>query len=229
MKQIVLDTETTGFYKHDRVIEIGAVEIINGRIEDRFHHYINPGIPIGADATRVHGISNAMLKDKPDFAAIAPELIDLLQDVQVIIHNAPFDVYYINFALALRSQREGIEYQPMEDMCNKVVDSLAIARDKFSGQQNSLDALIARFGIDASDREKRHGALIDARLLAQVYQAMCVTQSSFNLQSGLVDKTTAQVKEMKSIDKLGDFQRIQPTEAEKREHMAFMQRLRKNS
>ena len=231
MRRIILDTETTGFYKHDRIIEVGAVEIVNGKIEDRLNYYINPGaaVFIGADATRVHGITRDMLKDKPDFAQVMQEFLELITGAQLIFHNAPFDTYYLNFELALCALRQGGEYKPMKDFCHEVIDTLIIAREKFPGQQNSLDALIARFGVDASARAQRHGALIDARLLAEIYQAMCVTQSSFELEAEMRRTASGALEEEIDIRALGDLTLIQPNAAEKEAHTSLMTRLKESS
>ena len=225
MRQIFLDTETTGFFKHDRIVEIGAVEMANGQIEDKLHHYVNPGVTMDAEVTRIHGITNEMLADKPDFAQIVPELIELIRGAQLIVHNAPFDIYYINFELALCAQRQGKEYEPAQKFYADLVDTLVIAREKFPGRPNSLDALIARFNIEASARAERHGALIDARLLANVYQAMCTTQSSFELES--IEQSSAKGHSARAIDIQipKDLTLVQPSAAEKEAHFALMKKI----
>lgn len=163
MREIVLDTETTGLDPQDghRIIEIGALEIQNlmptGR---KLHLYINPQRDIDADAEKVHGISGAFLADKPLFEEIASEFLDFVQDDPIVIHNAPFDVGFLNAELARLS------HPPLEQI--RIVDTLPIARRKFPGAKASLDALCKRFEIDNSHRDL-HGALIDADLLAAVY------------------------------------------------------------
>ena len=223
MKQIVLDIETTGIYKSDRMIEVGAVEIVNGSIKEVFHQYVNPGIPIPLQATRIHGITDDMVRDEPSFEEVADSLINLVRDAQLIIHNAPFDVYYINFELALLAQKKKRECVFVQDLCGELVDSLIIAREKFPGQPNSLDALIARFGIEAGDRADKHGALIDAKLLASVYLAMCFTQSSFDLDAAMNE---ARLKDLNvDISSLGPFKLVQPSAEEEEAHKALMKEL----
>jgi len=216
MRQIFLDIETTGLYRTDRIIEIGIAEIINGNVEEVFHQYINPTIPIPTQATRIHGINDEMVKDKPLFSEVADSLAAQIKDAKLIIHNAPFDSYYINFELALLAQQGKREYISIQDLCAELVDSLVVARTKFPGQPNNLDALIARFNIEASGRAEKHGALVDAVLLAKVYQAMCFTQSSLNLEAVTSE---ARLKSLNvDISSLGPFKLIKPTEAEEEAH-----------
>lgn len=164
MREIVLDTETTGFdpTQGDRIVEIGAIEILNhlptGKV---FHRYINPQRDMPAEAFAVHGLSSEFLSDKPLFSEIAQEFYDFLgEDSHLVIHNASFDVKFINAELSA----VGFPQLPW----SRAIDTLDMARRKFPGAQNSLDALCRRFGIDNSGREK-HGALLDSELLAEVY------------------------------------------------------------
>jgi len=169
MRQIVLDTETTGLSPADgdRIIEIGCVELLNRKLTGRnLHHYINPERDSHPDALRVHGLTTEFLSDKPKFAAIAPELLDYLAGAdEVIIHNAPFDVGFLN------AEFERLGLPPFTERVGAVVDSLAMAKDMFPGQRNGLDALCSRLGVDNSGRTL-HGALLDAELLADVYIGM---------------------------------------------------------
>lgn len=163
MREIVLDTETTGLDHRsgDRLIEIGCVEIVNRFITGRnFHRYLNPERAVHPDAFAVHGLSDAFLADKPRFAEVAEELVDFIADDPLVIHNASFDVGFLN-AEFRRIERPAINP-------DRVVDTLAIARRRHPGAQNSLDALCARYGIDNS-RRKKHGALLDAEILAEIY------------------------------------------------------------
>src|SRR5215213_4339788 len=163
MREIVLDTETTGTdpAAGDRVIEIGCVELVNHVPSGRTYHvYVNPERPVSAGALAVHGLTNAFLADKPVFAAIADDLLAFVGDGRLVIHNAGFDVAFLNAEFA----RTGHPALPLE----QVVDTLALARRKHPGASNSLDALCARYGIDNSRRTK-HGALLDAEILAEVY------------------------------------------------------------
>ncbi len=167
MELIVLDTETTGLspLQGDRMVEIGAIRVSHREIRRDcvFHHYINPGRPIPEEVVRIHGIDDARVKDAPRFADIAEAFLDFIEGATLVIHNASFDLGFLMHELRL----EGFP-----DIRNApVIDSLAFAREKHPGQRNSLDALCDRYGIDRSRRE-RHGALLDAELLAEVYLAM---------------------------------------------------------
>ncbi|NOT86319.1 MAG: DNA polymerase III subunit epsilon [Methylococcaceae bacterium] len=174
-RQVVLDTETTGLNPQEghRVIEIGCVELINRRLtKNHFHAYINPMRVIDAGAIEVHGITNEFLTDKPVFKEIAEDFIAFIRDAELIIHNAPFDVGFLNHELALLSKKAGC----IEDV-STIFDSLVYARKKHPGQRNSLDALCKRYGIDNSHRQL-HGALLDAEILADVYLLMTGGQGS---------------------------------------------------
>jgi len=174
MRQIFLDTETTGLYPDQghRIIEVAAVEMINRRPTNRhFHEYINPEREIDPAAQEVHGITLEFLQDKPLFINIADALIEFVQDAEVIIHNAPFDVGFLNMELG----RIGLK--PIQSFCDKIIDTLKMAKDARPGQRNNLDALCRHFGIDNSKRTL-HGALLDAELLADVYMAMTRGQDS---------------------------------------------------
>ena len=174
MRQIVLDTETTGLSADsgDRIIEIGCVELVGRKLTgNNKHFYLNPERDSHEDAMKVHGISNEFLKDKPKFKAVAKELLDYLQGAEVIIHNAPFDVSFLNKELELIGQ-------PSLKYCvAKVTDSLVMAKEIFPGKRNSLDALCGRLEVDNSGRTL-HGALLDAELLADVYINLTRGQNS---------------------------------------------------
>ena len=180
MRQIVLDTETTGLEPEQghRIIEIGCVELVDRRpTGNDFHQYLQPDRLIDAGAVEVHGITNEFLADKPRFEDIVADFIDYIRDAELIIHNAPFDVGFLNAELA---RLEG--WQPLEHYCT-VTDTLVMARKKHPGQRNSLDALCSRYDIDNSQRQK-HGALLDAEILAEVYLAMTGGQSTLLLDAG---------------------------------------------
>lgn len=169
MRQVVLDTETTGLEPQQghRVIEIGGVELINRRLTGRhFHHYLNPERDIDAGALEVHGITAQFLADKPKFADVAEEFLHFVSGAELVIHNAPFDMGFLDNELKL--WRGGSRSLSAE--CS-VLDTLALARSMHPGQRNSLDALCRRYDIDDSQREL-HGALLDAEILADVYLAM---------------------------------------------------------
>lgn len=174
-RQIILDTETTGLDPQDghRIIEIGCVELLKRRLtKQHFHVYINPERIIDPGAIEVHGITNEFLEDKPLFGDIVKDFLDFVRGAELIIHNAPFDVGFINHELAKFNPDLG----KLEDYCG-VFDSLAFARQKHPGQRNSLDALCKRYGIDNSHRDL-HGALLDSEILADVYLAMTGGQAS---------------------------------------------------
>tara|TARA_B100000282_G_scaffold112477_1_gene79704 strand:+ start:117 stop:833 length:717 start_codon:yes stop_codon:yes gene_type:complete len=179
-KYIVLDTETTGLEvkQGHRVIEIGAV-LLNDRkkSEEHFHTYLNPSRLIDEEASKVHGITNSDLEDKPFFDEIAEEFISFIEGSTLVIHNAPFDLGFLNNELKLAST----SYPNLEEIC-EVEDSLTIARNKYPGQRNSLDALASRYNISGYDRTF-HGALLDANILADVYMQLTGGQSKFEFIS----------------------------------------------
>jgi DNA polymerase-3 subunit epsilon len=180
MRQIVLDTETTGLSAEngDRIIEIGCVELVARKLTgNNKHFYLNPGRDSHEDALKVHGISNEFLKDKPKFAAVAAELLEYLTDAEVIIHNAPFDVSFLNKELEL------IGGKPLRHCVAKVTDTLMMAKELFPGKRNSLDALCDRLEVDNSGRTL-HGALLDAELLADVYINLTRGQNSLMMDVG---------------------------------------------
>ncbi|MEM1188160.1 MAG: DNA polymerase III subunit epsilon [Pseudomonadota bacterium] len=178
MRQVVLDTETTGLEvtQGHRIIEIGCVEIVGRRLTGRhFHCYINPERDIDAGAIEVHGITNTFLADKPLFASIAREFTDFIEDSELIIHNAPFDIGFLDSELA----RQDSAAIPLASRC-EITDTLLMARKRHPGQRNNLDALCQRYGVDNSSRDL-HGALLDAEILADVYLAMTGGQTALAL------------------------------------------------
>ena len=180
MRQIFLDTETTGLSAEsgDRIIEIGCVEMVARKLTgSNLHFYLNPGRDSHEDALKVHGISNEFLKDKPKFSAIADELMAYLEGAEIIIHNAPFDLSFLNKELSL------IGRAPVKDFVAGVIDSLSMAKELFPGKRNSLDALCDRLEVDNSGRTL-HGALLDAELLADVYINLTRGQNSLVMDEG---------------------------------------------
>lgn len=183
MRQIVLDTETTGLEisQNHRIIEIGCIELIDRRITDNcWHHYINPDRDIDAGAFEVHGISNESLQDKPRFSEISTDFIDYIDGAELVIHNAPFDVGFLNHEL---SKLDG-KSSTIDQYCG-VLDTLVMARQKHPGQKNNLDALCKRYEIDNRQRSL-HGALLDARILADVYLVMTGGQTALSLDESEV-------------------------------------------
>lgn len=181
MRQILLDTETTGFDPHngDRIIEIGAVELIKRRLTNHnYHQYVFPERTVPQEAIEVHGITDDFLKDKPLFSKVADEFMEYVKGAELIIHNAPFDVGFINKELSLLPNNK---WGKIEDHC-QITDSLKMARKTYPGQRNSLDALCKRLGIDNSNRTL-HGALLDSEILADVYLTMTGGQTALLLNS----------------------------------------------
>lgn len=189
MRQIFLDTETTGLYpaQGHRVIEVAAVEVVNRRLtKNHFHYYINPDREIDQGAQEVHGISLEFLQDKPRFADIAKDLIAFIADAELIAHNAPFDVGFLNSEFGM------LGLKTVEEITAKVTDTLKIAKEMRPGQRNNLDALCKHFGIDNSKRTL-HGALLDAELLADVYMAMTRGQESLMMALDKPEQAAAAV------------------------------------
>jgi DNA polymerase-3 subunit epsilon len=181
-RQIILDTETTGLEPEQghRIIEIGCIEVVNRRITGRtFHRYVNPERDVDDGALAVHGISRADLEREPRFAEIADELVAFIADAELVIHNAAFDVAFLDVEFAETARRAGSEPRTVASFC-RVLDTLALAREMHPGQRNSLDALCKRYSIDNSRREL-HGALLDAQLLAEAYLAMTGGQATLAL------------------------------------------------
>jgi len=226
MRQIVLDTETTGLEPKQghRIIEIGCVEIVNRRKTDRhFHQYLNPDREIDDGAYNVHGIDNDFLADKPHFADIAQEFVDFIRDSELIIHNAPFDVGFLNSEL----KKLGRKWGKTEDYCS-VVDTLMMAREKHPGQKNNLDALCKRYEIDNSGRDL-HGALLDAQILLDVYLVMTGGQETLTFDSS----QEQQAKDL-TIARIVDVNRkplrvIEATAEELVEHEKYLERIKEEN
>ena len=181
MRQIVLDTETTGLeYKlGHRIVEIAAVEICNRQLtENHFHHYLNPERDSDAGALQVHGLTRAFLADKPRFSEICKSFLDFIQGAELIIHNASFDVGFLNHELGLA------KLQALDTYCEEITDTLKLAKELHPGKRNNLDALCERYRIDNSKRTL-HGALLDAELLAEVYLAMTRGQEALSMDIDL--------------------------------------------
>ncbi|MBK7685130.1 MAG: DNA polymerase III subunit epsilon [Rhodocyclaceae bacterium] len=180
MRQIVLDTETTGldWRTGDRVIEIGCIELDGRRRSQQyFHCYLNPERAVDPGAMAVHGLTDEFLADKPKFAELVSTFLDFVRDAELIIHNASFDVGFLNNELQL------LDLPPIEKLCGNIIDTLKMARDLRPGRKNNLNALCAEFAVDNSNREL-HGALLDAELLADVYLAMTRGQNSLLIDFG---------------------------------------------
>ena len=225
MRQIILDTETTGLDPKDghRVIEIGCIELVNRRLTDQtFHVYINPEREIDQEAIDVHGITNEFLADKPNFAGIADEFVEFIRGAELIAHNASFDINFLDSELSRIPEAPNI-FSLMHG--GAAIDTLAMAKEKRPGKRNSLDALCRDYKIDASERTL-HGALLDAELLTRVYLAMTREQSRM---FGGTDNQS-QGSRFEPIQRLTDLDRAprvsQPTDAELANHQAFLNTLR---
>lgn len=217
MRQIVLDTETTGLEPSEghRIIEIGCVEMVGRRLTgNNFHQYLQPDREIDPGAIEVHGITNEFLADKPRFADILDDLVAYIRDAELVIHNAPFDVGFLNheFGLCDRPHR-------VDGLC-RVLDTLALARRMHPGQKNNLDALCKRYSIDNTRRDL-HGALLDAEILADVYLAMTGGQVALSLGSGESDTRGGGHEEIRRLtgDRL-PVPVIRASEQEVQEHRA---------
>lgn len=222
MREITLDTETTGFYAKDgdRIIEIGCVELgRHGLTKKKFHVLINPERQVGAQAIAVHHISNEMLADKPTFDKIADEFIDFIKGAKLIIHNAPFDVGFLD------EEFRRIGKPKVSDLC-EVVDSLELAKAVHPQMHNSLDALCKRYGINTDRRvEEGHGALLDAELLGQVYLVLRQSQASLDMTEA-APTTERQTVEHEDAS---DLPVIKASEDELAEHEKVLSVLRKKS
>jgi DNA polymerase-3 subunit epsilon len=224
MRQIILDTETTGLSAEngDRIIEIGCVELLNRKFTgNNLHYYINPERDSHEDALKVHGISNEFLRDKPKFAAIADELVEYLRDAEVIIHNAPFDVAFLN----MEFRRLGLA--PVTQIVANVLDTLVMAKEMFPGKRNGLDALCDRLGVDNSGRTL-HGALLDAELLADVYINM--TRGQDALLIDIADAADGQGGALEAVDlRRFELPVLLANEQEAQAHEAVLAELDKSS
>jgi DNA polymerase-3 subunit epsilon len=226
MRQIVLDTETTGLEtsENHRIIEIGCIEILDRRItRNAFHTYINPEREVDAGALEVHGIDNRFLKDKRRFAEVAAEFLEFVRGAELVIHNAAFDVGFLNYEL----KRMGHAVEDIHGVCG-VLDTLELARRQHPGQKNSLDALCKRYSVDNSGREY-HGALLDAQLLAEVYLAMTGGQAALVLDAEEARVNNGGPRERK-LDLAGDILAgPRASEGERAAHIAKLQEIAKTS
>lgn len=229
MRQIVLDTETTGLETSEghRIIEIGAVEIINRRLTgNRYHQFLNPEREIDAGAIEVHGITIEELRDKPRFADVAESLVEFVRGAELVIHNAPFDVGFLNHELALLGDRAPVAR--IEDCCT-VLDTLALARELHPGQKNDLDSLCKRYGVDNSGRT-RHGALLDAEILAEVYLAMTGGQSALFEDIATPLRPASARLEIRRLDPArARLPVIPPTAEELAAHLAWLEEIDRTS
>lgn len=227
MRQVVLDTETTGIGEGHRIIEIGCLELIDRKLTGRqFHQYINPQRLVDPEAMAVHGITDEFLMDKPLFSAIASDFIDFISGAQLVIHNAPFDVGFMDREFAMLS---GLP--KTKDICT-VLDTLVLARSIHPGQRNSLDALCRRYGIDNSHREL-HGALLDSEILAEVYLFMTGGQTNLVLEADDGGKADSEKQQIAHLETLNLAELVLPvygvSEIEQQKHQGYVEMLRKKA
>lgn len=226
MRQIVLDTETTGlsWERGNRVVEIGCIELLERRLTGRrFQRYLNPGRDLEPGAQEVTGLTLEFLSDKPGFAQVADEFLDFIRGAELIIHNADFDVGFLNYELSLL----GADLGRIGDHAS-VLDTLGLARERYPGQRNSLDALCRRLGVDNGHR-KLHGALLDAELLAEVYLALTAGQGDLGLSLAAAAPAHASVG-VAAGTLAGLPRRVLLASAEEqREHLARLQKIAKKS
>ncbi|MEQ6917413.1 DNA polymerase III subunit epsilon [Halomonas aquatica] len=235
MRQIILDTETTGIDPRDghRLIEIGAVEMVNRRLTgNSYHQYINPERDIEAEAVGVHGITNERVADEPVFAEIADAFWAFIEGAELVIHNAPFDVGFMDHEFGLLdAQRGESRLGPVADHC-RILDTLKLARDMHPGQRNSLDALCKRYDIENGHRVL-HGALLDAEILADVYLAMTGGQTALSLDASAASEGQSGDQQGLSVRRLslspGQLRVVRPGEAELAAHRAKLDRIREAS
>ncbi|MFM7122570.1 MAG: DNA polymerase III subunit epsilon [Fluviibacter sp.] len=222
MRQIILDTETTGLDHRlgHRIIEVAGVEVVNRRLTNRhFHHYVNPDRDIDEGAQAVHGISREFLADKPRFADIADNFLDFIDGAELVIHNAPFDIGFLNAELELLGK------PPVTQFCDKVTDTLKMARDNYPGKRNSLDALCERLEIDNSKRNL-HGALLDAELLADVYLVMTRGQDGFAM---VFEESAETIAFNADSSRLKQLRVVMANEEELQEHQKVLEQIQKES
>jgi len=229
MRQIVLDTETTGLEtsQDHRIIEIGCVELVGRKLTGRhYHQYINPQRKVDEGAMEVHGITDQFLEDKPLFDQVAREFLEFVDGADLVIHNAPFDVGFINHEIAKLSGK----YQVIETSC-RIIDTLALARQKHPGQKNNLDALCKRYGVDNSARDL-HGALLDAEILADVYLLMTGGQVNLNI-SDQSTSDSGEVNTASSIRRLSEdrtpLRVVKPSDEELNLHQQKLDAINKSS
>lgn len=228
-RMICLDTETTGLEVKEghRIIEIGCVEIIDREVTNRhFHVYLNPMRLVDEEAMQVHGLTNEFLQDKPHFSDVYRDFLDFIQDSTLIIHNAPFDLGFLNAECG----KIGARADKIEDRC-QVIDTLKLAKQKHRGQKNNLDALCKRYGIDNGHRTL-HGALLDSEILAEVYLAMTGGQMNLFGAAEKGESTLAAMPEVQGGDSVNNRQRegiiYYANDVEKASHEKFLEMLKKD-
>ena len=225
VRQVVLDTETTGidFKSGHRVIEIGCVEIINRKFTGaEYQTYLNPDRDIDEGAAKVHGLTLDFLQDKPRFMDVVDEFLEFIKDSELLIHNAEFDVGFLNHELKLISGKDSLMHQVTE----KITDTLQIAREKHPGQRNSLDALVQRYEVGGYDREY-HGALLDSKILGDVYLAMTGGQSNLLFEHKSKSSNPSQSEKKKKVTngKNNNSLLTKLTESEEKKNLEYLKKM----
>ena len=221
IRQIILDTETTGLDRKSghRIIEIGCVEIINRKYTgNEFHVYVNPERDSDPGALEVHGLTTEFLSDKPKFAEIYNDFIEFVKDAELLIHNAEFDIGFLNHEIKLLSKK----FDPVDKHVSVIIDTLQIAREKHPGQRNSLDALVNRYEVGGYDREL-HGALLDSKILGDVYLAMTGGQSNLDFSN---NDNGNQITQSTSSENMNlNLTIASVSEEEDQSHLEYLQRM----
>ncbi|WP_196157816.1 DNA polymerase III subunit epsilon [Reinekea sp. G2M2-21] len=231
MRQVILDTETTGLNpnKGDRIVEIGCVEMVDRKLTGRhLHYYINPERDIPDEVVAVHGIDNEKVKDAPKFRDLAVEIWTWLEGAELVIHNAAFDMGFLNKEYEIFAQENGESFVKLESVCG-VLDTLKVAREKHPGSKVSLDALCKRYGIDNSHRTL-HGALLDSEILADVYLMLTGGQTALLLDDAEENEDQGEQVDLSALgDAKGDLIKVLLTAAEREAHDNFIAMLAKKS
>lgn len=231
MRQIVLDTETTGLNpnKGDRIVEVGCVELVNRKLTGRhFHYYINPERDIPQEVVAVHGIDNEKVKDAPKFREVAEAFWDFVKGSELVIHNAAFDMGFLEMEFQLLAREGDNRFGALRDVCS-VLDTLKLAREKHPGAKASLDALCKRYGIDNSHRTL-HGALLDSEILADVYLMLTGGQTALILDAQTDDdEPEVSFDASQVVASSEPLKKVQPTESELEAHYAMLELIEKRS
>ncbi len=227
VRQVILDTETTGLFvrKGDRIIEIGCVELLDRKIGNRYQQYLNPEREVGEGAIKIHGIKTSFLQDKPLFKDCMEEFLKFIEGAELLMHNAGFDIEFVNKELKLAGCK-----QSLADCCSAITDTLQIARSLHPGITNSLDQLCRRYQVDSSGRD-RHGALLDAELLAQVYLKMSGGQARLGLardeDTGI--RTGAAPVQIRRQPGETPLRVLRASEEEQAAHIAYLQKVKESA
>ena len=230
IRQIVLDTETTGinFQSGHRIIEIGCVEMVNRKVTgSEFHTYLNPDREVDEGAFKIHGLTLEFLQDKPRFIDVVDEFLEFIRDSELLIHNAEFDIGFLNYELGLIPGRN----LSIQDITEKITDTLQLAREEHPGQRNSLDALVQRYKIGGYEREL-HGALLDSKILGDVYLAMTGGQTDLLFDSSVQQHLKEQVNPSLKLNPTDNYQKpklIKLSKEEEKENLDYLNKMKKET